>query len=253
LTKETETALRLSGVSHTFDGGVHALGPLDVVVARGARVGFLGPSGCGKSTALRIVARLIDPSAGEVAFPSPPPPGGLGYVFQDPVLPPWARVRDIVALPLRLIGRPVDAARVDEALRLVGLEAFGEAYPRELSGGMRMRVSLARAVITRPAYMLLDEPFAALDEITRWDLNEELLRLTEMYAATTVFVTHSVYEAAFLCDRILVFSSRPGRIAYDMSIPEPYPRDAAFRMSSDYVEYCREASEALAAAMGRQA
>ncbi|MEL7030300.1 MAG: ATP-binding cassette domain-containing protein, partial [Pseudomonadota bacterium] len=141
-----EPAVRLRGVAQTFPGGIAALGPIDIDIQSGARIGLLGPSGCGKSTALRAVAGLRRPTSGAISYDAPPEPGDIGFVFQDPVLPPWSRVRDAVAMPLRLLGREVDRNQIDDALRLVGLGDFADAYPRQLSGGMRMRASLARAV-----------------------------------------------------------------------------------------------------------
>lgn len=164
---------------------------------------------------------------------------------------PWATVRDNVHLPLKLQGlsRQRAADRIDEALAMVGLEAFRGAYPRELSGGMKMRVSIARALVTRPRLLLMDEPFAALDEITRARLNEDLLHLWDGQGWTVIFVTHSVYESVFLSSRIAVMAARPGRIVAEIRIDTPYPRDEAFRMSEPYNRYCREVSTALHHAM----
>ncbi|MEM1102690.1 MAG: ABC transporter ATP-binding protein [Pseudomonadota bacterium] len=250
----------MGGVAKSFSDGkggrLEALGPISFSVGRGERIGLLGPSGCGKSTALRIIAGLEAQSAGEVSFTPPPLPGDVGYVFQEPVLPPWSKILDVVALPLRLINAPrEEEAHIRnsamDALARVSLQDFAESYPSRLSGGMRMRVSLARALITDPRFLLLDEPFAALDEIIRWELNEDMLRLTEALGAATLFVTHSVFEAVFLCDRIIVMSPRPGGIVHDAPIQLPHPRTEETRRSAEYVALCAEISAALRAAMGR--
>ena len=210
---------------------------------------LLGPSGCGKSTLLRIVAGLVPPSAGRVRRRGDGP-GGIGFVFQEPTLMPWATVRENVYLPLRLAGvaRPAAAARIDAVLASVGLAGFEQVYPRELSGGMRMRVSIARALVTEPELLLLDEPFAALDEITRFKLNEDLLRLWQAQHCTVVFVTHSVFESVFLSNRIVVMTPRPGRVAADVAIDLPYPREEALRTAPEYSERCRAVSRLLAGA-----
>ena len=229
-------------------------------VAEGEFISLLGPSGCGKSTALRIIAGLGEPTSGTVEWPTARPPTmsaasrdrEIGFVFQEPTLMPWATVADNVWLPLRLKGVSKRAAedRVAEALRMVGLEQFADAYPRELSGGMKMRVSIARALITRPKLLLMDEPFAALDEITRFKLNNDLLQLWERFGWTVIFVTHSVFEFVYLSERIVVMAARPGRVFRDVKIDAPYPRDENFRTSAVYNENCRKVSEALDEAMG---
>lgn len=244
---EAPPLLVLRGVGMRFPNGVDALDGLDLTVAPGEFLSLLGPSGCGKSTALRLAAGLARPTAGAVTLA-----GGtrLGYVFQEPTLMPWADVFDNVRLPLRLQGRPAGEVRdtVVQALEWVGLAEFAHAYPRELSGGMRMRVSIARALVTRPALLLLDEPFAALDEITRGRLDDDLIRLWREQSLTVVFVTHSVYESVYLSTRVAVFRGRPGRIVESLPIDTTEPRDEAFRASPRYVQHCLQASAALRAA-----
>ncbi|MGA2054680.1 MAG: ABC transporter ATP-binding protein [Bradyrhizobium sp.] len=247
-----EYAVRLRDVTKAYDNGVMALGPIDIDVRRGEFVSLLGPSGCGKSTALRLIAGLSAPTSGtvHVARPAVAANGGhpIGFVFQEPTLMPWATARENVRLPLKLAHMPLSAAktRVDEALAQVGLSEFADSYPRELSGGMKMRVSLARALVTDPDILLMDEPFAALDEITRFRLNNDLLMLWRSLRKTVIFVTHSVFESVYLSQRVLVMTSRPGRIATEIRIETSEPRGEEFRTSADYVGYCRKVSDALA-------
>jgi NitT/TauT family transport system ATP-binding protein len=247
----SDVAVRLRGVTKVYDTGVSALGPLDLDVKRGEFVSLLGPSGCGKSTALRLIAGLSTPSSGTVSVShrdSESRPGhSIGFVFQEPTLMPWASVRDNVRLPLKLAHEPAAEAdqRVGKALAQVGLSEFADAYPRELSGGMKMRVSLARALVTDPDILLMDEPFAALDEITRFRLNNDLLTLWRDLHKTVIFVTHSVFESVYLSQRVLVMTSRPGRLSAEFRIDTPEPRVEHFRMSAGYAEYCREVSKAL--------
>jgi NitT/TauT family transport system ATP-binding protein len=248
------TLVALRGVDKTFPSGTRALSGLDLDVRAGEFVSLLGPSGCGKSTALRIIAGLSEPSAGSVEWHDAPAAAGesrIGFVFQEPTLMPWASVFDNALLPLKLKGVAPDlaATRVAAALERVGLAKFAQAYPRELSGGMRMRVSIARALVTEPALLLLDEPFAALDEITRFKLNNDLLELWRALRTTIVFVTHSVFESVYLSSRIVVMAARPGRLFSEVAVDAPYPRDQNFRTSVDYAALCRRASEALAQAM----
>jgi NitT/TauT family transport system ATP-binding protein len=247
----------LRGIAKRFSGGVAALDPIDLDIDRGEFLSVLGPSGCGKTTLLRIIAGLSEPSAGERSLALAGTDGGartigrIGCVFQDPTLMPWTTATGNVLLPFRLIGRVGRAERERAAaeLRAVGLGGFERAYPRQLSGGMRMRVSIARALVTDPDLLLLDEPFAALDEITRMALNDDLLRLWEGRRATVVFVTHSVFEAVYLSTRIAVMTSRPGRIAAERRIGLPQPRRRALRLSADYAAACAEISADLATAM----
>jgi NitT/TauT family transport system ATP-binding protein len=247
---EAGPAVRLRGVTKVYDGSVAALGPLDLDIARGAFVSLLGPSGCGKSTALRLIAGLAAPTGGSVEVARSAASGAVGFVFQEPTLMPWASVRDNVYLPLRLahIARGAAMRRVEAILARVGLADFIEAVPRELSGGMKMRVSLARALVTEPDILLLDEPFAALDEITRFRLNNDLLALWRDLGKTIVFVTHSVFESVYLSQRVAVMTARPGRISATFTIAGSEPRGEAFRTSPDYAAQCRAVSAALAAA-----
>ncbi|URI10201.1 ABC transporter ATP-binding protein [Aquincola tertiaricarbonis] len=240
---ESPPFLALRRVSRRFANGVTALSDVSLRAGRGEFVSLLGPSGCGKSTVLRLLSGLDEPSSGQVQRP----PDDVGYVFQEPTLMPWASVQDNVRLPLRLRGAPraeADAA-VQAALAAVGLADFARALPRELSGGMKMRASIARALVTRPSLLLLDEPFAALDEITRFKLNQDLLALWQRDAFTALFVTHSVYEAVFLSQRIVVMAARPGRVAAELTVDAPYPRTPAFRSSAEFIRCCTAVSQAM--------
>jgi NitT/TauT family transport system ATP-binding protein len=246
----------LNGIGKTFPNGTVALSGLDLGIREGEFVSLLGPSGCGKSTALRILAGLITATRGTISWDG----GGdslahqrdIGFVFQEPTLMPWANVADNVYLPLRLRGvsRKAAAPAIDSCLSLVGLADFAKSYPRELSGGMKMRVSIARALSLRPKLLLMDEPFAALDEITRFKLNDDILRLQQEFRCTIVFVTHSVFESVYLSSRIVVMAARPGRIIAEIDVDAPRPRDKDFRTTPAYGDYCRAASEALHGAMG---
>jgi NitT/TauT family transport system ATP-binding protein len=251
LSESDTTAVSFAAVTKVYDNGVSALGPLDLDVKRGEFVSLLGPSGCGKSTALRLIAGLTAPSSGTVSVShraSEARAGhSIGFVFQEPTLMPWASVRDNVRLPLRLAHVPAAETdqRIGEALAQVGLAEFTDAYPRELSGVMKMRVSLARALVTNPDILLMDEPFAALDEITRFRLNNDLLELWRKLHMTIIFVTHSVFESVYLSQRVIAMSQRPGRINAEFRIDTSEPRVEDFRMSADYAAYCREVSKAL--------
>jgi NitT/TauT family transport system ATP-binding protein len=246
---------RLSRVDKVYANGVVALRGLDLEVGEGEFLSLLGPSGCGKSTVLRLVAGLGEVSGGRIEWSGGAglPQGDIGFVFQEPTLMPWATVWKNVLLPLKLRGVPAaDAeARVSEAIEMVGLDGFERAYPRELSGGMKMRVSIARALVTHPRLLLMDEPFASLDEITRFKLDNDLLTLWAKQRWTVVFVTHSVYESVYLSTRIAVMTARPGRTASEVAIEAPAPRDDSFRTSTLYNDYCRDVSARLAEATRR--
>jgi NitT/TauT family transport system ATP-binding protein len=259
--KTASPIVHLRNVAKTFESGTVALRGFDLAVREGEFVSLLGPSGCGKSTALRIIAGLGEPTSGTIDWPGATfdsagrPEREIGFVFQEPTLMPWATVFNNVWMPLRLKRIPKSAARdrVMDALAMVGLDQFADSYPRELSGGMKMRVSIARALITRPKLLLMDEPFAALDEITRFKLNDDLLDLWQRFGWTVIFVTHSVFESVYLSNRIVVMAARPGRVAEDIAIPCPYPRGEAFRTSTIYNDNCRRVSAALHDAMAASA
>jgi NitT/TauT family transport system ATP-binding protein len=247
--------LSMRDVRKTFANGVLALNGVTLTLPAAPQfLAVVGPSGCGKSTLLRIAANLEEPSAGAIEWPGFDR-SNLSYVFQEPTLMPWASVYDNVRLPLRIRGLPESkvSERIHQVLDRVGLKDFARSYPRELSGGMRMRASVARALVTEPRLLLMDEPFAALDEITRAKLERDLLGLWLASKFTVVFVTHSVFEAVFLASRVVVMTPRPGRIAANLAIDAPYPRTEAFRTSRAYIDHCREVSEALALAMNEGA
>ena len=250
MSAEDSTIVSLRGVGKTFDSGTVALAGLTFDVRVGEFISLLGPSGCGKSTLLRIVAGLSAPSTGAVDWPAGHTP--IGFVFQEPTLMPWTDVTGNVLLPLKLahVEEARSHAAVTLALKRVGLADFAQAYPRELSGGMKMRTSIARALVTEPQLMLFDEPFAALDEITRFRLNNDLLKVWQELRRTVIFVTHSVFESVYLSQRIVVMTPRPGRVFADIAIQAPYPRDERFRTSADYAGYCRQVAETLGKAMG---
>ncbi|HYF16679.1 MAG TPA: ABC transporter ATP-binding protein [Ramlibacter sp.] len=242
--------LELRDIEKRYGNGTLALQRMSVAIGEHEFVSFLGPSGCGKSTALKMIAGLSPLSGGEIrwgADGSEDHSHDISFVFQEPTLMPWATVFDNVWLPLRLQGVSRAAARsdVEAVLATVGLSQFANVYPRELSGGMKMRVSIARALITRPRLLLMDEPFAALDEMTRFKLNNDTLALWQANRFTTLFVTHSVYEAVYLSTRIVVMAARPGRVVAEFEVPEPYPRSEAFRTSPRYNELCIQVSGAL--------
>jgi NitT/TauT family transport system ATP-binding protein len=238
----------LRNIGKTFDSGITALHDVSFSIRRGEFLSLLGASGCGKTSLLRIVAGLLTPDKGSVKWTGGNRPRETGFVFQEPALMPWASVGANVRLPLRLLGLDNHAAdrRTRDALAQVGLEKFADSYPHELSGGMKMRASLARALIVQPKLLLMDEPFAALDEISRFKLNDELLALWQSLGCTIVFVTHSVFEAAYLSTRTLVMSPRPGTIADEIRfLPDTGRSDPQYRTSAAFAARARKLSEAL--------
>ncbi len=239
----------LSRLAKTFDSGLQALANVDLQVGDGEFVSLVGPSGCGKSTALRLIAGLMRPTAGTISFPAGRPE--MGFVFQEPTLMPWVSALANARLPLDLKGvaRGDANARARAALAETGLAGFEKAYPRELSGGMKMRVSIARAFVGRPKLLLMDEPFAALDEMTRQELNDDFLKLWKAAGLTVVFVTHSVAEAAYLSTRVAVMSPRPGRIVADIALSRAPAPDPARRFSTEFAADARRISDALHGAM----
>ena len=243
--------LTVSSVGRRFPTGTEALRDVTLRLDAGDFVALLGPSGCGKSTLLRLIAGLDRPDTGSLHWDSgtPPAPGDIGYVFQDATLLPWASAEDNVYLPLRLRGVSHDRARADIATALgrVGLAGFETSRPGQLSGGMRMRVSIARALVTKPRLLLMDEPFAALDEFTRHRLQADLLTLWREIGCTVVFVTHSIYEAAFLARRIVLMTPRPGRIEREME--SPLMGDGETRLDPAYAALVADVSRAMAAAL----
>jgi NitT/TauT family transport system ATP-binding protein len=247
----------LRGIEKRFSNGTLAVSDFNAAVGAHEFLSLLGPSGCGKSTVLRMIAGLGAPTAGSIEWPTADhsvhgePQRALSFVFQEPTLMPWATALRNVMLPLRLarVAKAEARARAAEAMALVGLSGFENAYPRELSGGMKMRVSIARAIVTRPRILLMDEPFAALDEITRFKLNNDLLALWSGQSWTVVFVTHSVFESVYLSQRIIVMAARPGRVISELAVDAPYPRDDQFRTSPVYNDYCRAVSAQLHRAM----
>jgi NitT/TauT family transport system ATP-binding protein len=244
--------LALRDVGKTFSNGVTALRNVDLTIRQGDFLSLLGPSGCGKSTALRLIAGLSTATTGLLDWRGDARGrADIGFVFQEPTLLPWANVFDNIWLPLRLRGvsREKAAPAIRAMIERVHLTGFENAMPRELSGGMKMRVSIARGLVTRPRLLLMDEPFAALDEITRFKLNNDLLELWQDERFTVVFVTHSVFESVFLSNRIVVMAARPGRVFREISVDAPYPRDDAFRTSPEYAALCREASGVLGEAI----
>jgi NitT/TauT family transport system ATP-binding protein len=238
--------LSLTHLSKTFDNGVHAVGDVTLAVKAGEFLSLVGPSGCGKSTVLRLIAGLIAPDSGTVEFPRARPQ--IGFVFQEPTLMPWATALGNARLPLTLKHEADADARAARALARVGLAGFERAFPRELSGGMKMRVSIARALAAQPKLLLMDEPFAALDELTRQALNDDLLKLAREDAITVIFVTHSVYESAYLSDRVAVMTPRPGRVAAEIALSQPAARDARYRLTPEFAQAAGQISAAFAGA-----
>lgn len=243
-------AITLSNVSKVYANGTVALQDLNLTIEEGQFVSLLGPSGCGKSTVLRLIAGLGQMSTGNLYWGGNRTKQRLAFVFQEAALMPWATVQDNVCLPLKLArtAKQESIAAAAEALRMVDLQGFEHSYPRELSGGMKMRVSIARALVTKPELLLMDEPFGALDEMTRGKLNSDLLGLWQQKKWTVVFVTHNIYEAVYLSNRVVVMASRPGRVVADVPIEAPYPRTEEFRTSPSFNQYCRQLSQALAQA-----
>ncbi len=245
----TPPLVSLRGIGRRFPNGTVALTGFDLDVVRGEFLSLIGPSGCGKSTVLRLLAGLDRPSEGRIDWAGPRPE--IGFVFQDATLMPWATAADNVFLPLRLRGvsRRAVAPRIADALARVGLARFATHRPAELSGGMRMRVSIARALVMRPDLLLMDEPFAALDEITRLKLNDDIAGLAAELGTTVVFVTHSVMESVYLSGRVVVMSARPGRVVETLSVPLPAGRTDESRLTPTYADTCRRASAVLREAM----
>jgi NitT/TauT family transport system ATP-binding protein len=236
------------GLGRMFNDGTKALDRVTLSVPAGSVTSFLGPSGCGKTTLLRILGGLEIQTAGVLDWPGgKPQTGEVGFVFQEPTLLPWATVWDNIYLPLRLAGKARSdvADDIEAAIQRVGLDGFAQSYPRQLSGGMKMRVSVARALITRPRMLLMDEPFGALDEMTRFRLNDDLLRIFDARKCSILFVTHSIFEAVYLSQRVVVMSRRPGRIISEHDIDLPWPRTASMRMGQDFAHICRRISEDL--------
>lgn len=244
-----QPAIALNHVSKVYSNGTIALQDMNLTIEKSQFVSLVGPSGCGKSTVLKIIAGLSKMSSGTIESDSinSQRQSQLAFVFQEAALMPWATVIDNVLLPLKLARVPKKDANalVEEAIALVGLKGFERAYPRQLSGGMKMRVSIARALVTKPDILLMDEPFGALDEITRSKLNSDLLNLWERKHWTVIFVTHNIYESVYLSNRVIVMAARPGRVVADLTIDLPYPRSEEFRTSPLYNQYCREVAACL--------
>jgi NitT/TauT family transport system ATP-binding protein len=255
---DTMPAVEVLSAQKTYPNGTHALLPVNLRVQEGEFVTLLGPSGCGKSTLLKMVAGLLSPSDGRILTWRKPVEQiettghRLSFVFQEATLMPWARVMANVRLPLDLAGQAPTTSepRVRSALKLVGLDKFENALPRELSGGMQMRVSIARGLVTEPTLLLMDEPFGALDEITRNRLDSDLLQLWQAKKLTVIFVTHSIYEAVYLSTRVVVMAARPGRIVDEVAIEEPYPRGPDFRVSTQFSRYAQRSQDSLLQASG---
>ncbi|WP_159870356.1 MULTISPECIES: ABC transporter ATP-binding protein [unclassified Raoultella] len=244
-------AIEVLSAEKIYSNGTRALLPVNLTINQGEFVTLLGPSGCGKSTLLKMVAGLVEPSDGKLVLwrrdSREKVQVPLSFVFQEATLMPWSNVQNNVRLPLDLAGVPRAEAntRVSEALELVGLEKFANVLPRELSGGMQMRVSIARGLVTRPKLLLMDEPFGALDEITRNKLDSDLLRLWREQGLTVVFVTHSIHEAVFLSQRVIMMAARPGRVVEDIAISEPFPRSEDFRVSPAFSRYAKQLQDSL--------
>ena len=251
--KSESSAVAIDAAEKTYPNGTRALLPVSLNIQQGEFVTLLGPSGCGKSTLLNMVAGLLAPSAGRISVWGESPnvqsqtKQRMSFVFQEATLMPWTRIAANVRLPLDLQGvsRADADPRVSNALKLVGLEKFGGSYPRELSGGMQMRVSIARSLVTDPSLLLMDEPFGALDEITRNRLDDELLTLWRSKGLTVIFVTHSIHEAVYLSSRVVVMAARPGRVIEEVAVTPMVPRDDAFRVSTEFAAYAKQLQDSL--------
>ena len=251
--KSESSAVAIDAAEKTYPNGTRALLPVSLNIQQGEFVTLLGPSGCGKSTLLNMVAGLLAPSAGRIIVWGESPnvqsqtKQRMSFVFQEATLMPWTRIAANVRLPLDLQGvsRADADHRVSNALKLVGLEKFGGSYPRELSGGMQMRVSIARSLVTDPSLLLMDEPFGALDEITRNRLDDELLTLWRSKGLTVIFVTHSIHEAVYLSSRVVVMAARPGRVIEEVKIAPTVARDDAFRVSTEFAGYAKQLQDSL--------
>ena len=247
-TDRSPTLFDAIGLGRMFNDGTKALDRVTLNIPVGSFTSIVGPSGCGKTTLLRMLAGLEIPTAGVLDWPAGRPgEGEIGFVFQEATLLPWATVWDNIYLPLRLAGKSREAVTddVEAAITLVGLDGFERSYPQQLSGGMKMRTSVARALVTKPRMLLMDEPFASLDEITRFRLNDDLLRIFNAQRCTIIFVTHSVFEAVYLSQRVAVMSRRPGRMVAEHDIDLPSPRQPVLRTSAEFGKICRAVSDDL--------